>query len=317
MLKIVRYTADLLPLWNQMVADSKNGTFLFDRRFMDYHQARFTDCSIIFLKGDKPIACLPANYSEQDATVYSHQGLTYGGLILSRKTTCEEVLEMFALLKDYYKRKFSATRFVYKPTPYIYHRYPSEEPLYALFRQDAQLIARGISSCIPLGHSLPIKESRKSGIRKAEALGLQIVESTDEADIHAFWQILDQCLDTNHRVHPVHSPQEMQLLMQRFPSRIKLFLAKNTEGNILAGTWIFDCDTVVHTQYMAASPEGKQSGALDYLIALLLLSIEDHSYFDFGISTEQGGCILNTGLIFQKEGFGARGICYDTYQFTI
>ena len=69
-MKIVRYTSDLLPIWNQIVADSKNGTFLFDRRFMDYHQARFTDCSILFLKGDKPVACLPANYSEQDSTIY-------------------------------------------------------------------------------------------------------------------------------------------------------------------------------------------------------------------------------------------------------
>ena len=123
-MKIVRYTSDLLPIWNQIVADSKNGTFLFDRRFMDYHQARFTDCSILFLKGDKPVACLPANYSEQDSTIYSHQGLTYGGLLLSRKTSCDDVLEMFSLLKDYYKRKFGATRFVYKPTPYIYHTYP-------------------------------------------------------------------------------------------------------------------------------------------------------------------------------------------------
>ena len=316
-MKIVRYTSDLLPIWNQIVADSKNGTFLFDRRFMDYHQARFTDCSILFLKGDKPVACLPANYSEQDSTIYSHQGLTYGGLLLSRKTSCDDVLEMFSLLKDYYKRKFGATRFVYKPTPYIYHTYPSEEPLYALFRQNARLIARGISSCIPLGKSLPIKESRKSGIRKAEALGLKISESTDASDILAFWQILDQCLDTNHQVHPVHTPEEMQLLMERFPSRIKLFLAKDAEDKILAGTWLFDCGTVVHTQYMAASPEGKQVGALDYLIALLLLSIEEHPYFDFGISTEAAGTILNSGLIFQKEGFGARGICYDTYLFNL
>ena len=68
---------------------------------------------------------------------------------------------------------------------------------------------------------------------------------------------------------------------------------------------------------MAASPEGKQVGALDYLIALLLLSIEEHPYLDFGISTEAAGTILNSGLIFQKEGFGARGICYDTYLFNL
>ena len=35
--------------------------------------------------------------------------------------------------------------------------------------------------------------------------------------------------------------------------------------------------------------------------------------FDFGVSTEQRGSYLNEGLIFQKEGFGGRAICYDTY----
>ena len=315
MYEIVRYSGEQADAWNAFVARSVNGTLLFDRRYMDYHSDRFVDASLMIYQKGHLRALLPANIV--GTTLYSHQGLTYGGLLLSRKTSCDDVLEMFSLLKDYYKRKFGATRFVYKPTPYIYHTYPSEEPLYALFRQNARLIARGISSCIPLGKSLPIKESRKSGIRKAEALGLKITESADASDILAFWQILDQCLDTNHQVHPVHTPEEMQLLMERFPSRIKLFLAKDAEGKILAGTWLFDCGTVVHTQYMAASPEGKQVGALDYLIALLLLSIEEHPYFDFGISTEAAGTILNSGLIFQKEGFGARGICYDTYLFNL
>ena len=39
--------------------------------------------------------------------------------------------------------------------------------------------------------------------------------------------------------------------------------------------------------------------------------------FDFGISTEQGGRYLNEGLIFQKEGFGARTVVYDTYELNI
>ena len=40
----------------------------------------------------------------------------------------------------------------------------------------------------------------------------------------------------------------------------------------------------------------------------------DRTYFDFGVSTENGGGYLNEGLIFQKEGFGARSVVYDTYE---
>ena len=38
---------------------------------------------------------------------------------------------------------------------------------------------------------------------------------------------------------------------------------------------------------------------------------------DFGISTEHGGDYLNEGLIFQKEGFGARSVCYDCYEVAL
>ena len=38
--EIKRYTADDEAAWNDFVAHSKQGTFLFDRRYMDYHQDR-------------------------------------------------------------------------------------------------------------------------------------------------------------------------------------------------------------------------------------------------------------------------------------
>ena len=56
-------------------------------------------------------------------------------------------------------------------------------------------------------------------------------------------------------------------------------------------------------------------GALDGLFAHLITQVyATKSYFDFGISTEQGGRYLNEGLIFQKEGFGARTVVYDAYE---
>ena len=43
----------------------------------------------------------------------------------------------------------------------------------------------------------------------------------------------------------------------------------------------------------------------------------DHHFFDFGKSTEGDGTVLNESLIYQKEGFGARGVCYDWYEWKV
>ena len=48
MFEIVRYTAEKADEWNAFVAESKNGTFLFNRGYMDYHADRFVDHSLMF-----------------------------------------------------------------------------------------------------------------------------------------------------------------------------------------------------------------------------------------------------------------------------
>lgn len=301
--------------WDSFIRESRNGTFLLDRHFMDYHSDRFNDCSVIFKEKNKVIACLPANYDTTSHIVYSHQGLTYGGLIMGNKITSVQVLDAFKCITTYYSQTLSAQRFIYKSIPYIYAKYPSEEDLYALFRMSATLISRGISSVIPLNHPLRLTESRKSGIRKAERNALRVVEG---GDISEFWSILDHVLYECHSAHPVHSVAELNLLCSRFPDKIKLFTVTSPSGRMLAGTLIFDCECVIHTQYIAANKEGKEMGALDLLLYKLISErYSQRAFFDFGISTENGGTILNDGLIFQKEGFGGRGICYDTYEIKI
>ena len=69
--------------WNTFVALAKNATFLFHRDFMEYHKDRFEDYSLIVLDGERWVAVLPANIEE--AKVFSHQGLTYGGLVYGEK----------------------------------------------------------------------------------------------------------------------------------------------------------------------------------------------------------------------------------------
>ena len=79
MFEIVRYTPGHIAEWNQFVEASKNGTFLFDRRYMDYHADRFNDFSLMFYLGSRLLAVLPAHVVGD--TLCSHNGLTYGGLL--------------------------------------------------------------------------------------------------------------------------------------------------------------------------------------------------------------------------------------------
>ena len=86
----------------------------------------------------------------------------------------------------------------------------------------------------------------------------------------------------------------------------------------LGGTLVFECGRVVHTQYISASPRGKELGALDLVFSWLINErYAEKPYLDFGKSTEDQGSYLNSNLIHQKEGFGGRGVCYDIYEWTI
>lgn len=48
MLCLESYTQNDKPLWNAFNAESKNGLFMFDRDYMDYHSDRFVDNSLMF-----------------------------------------------------------------------------------------------------------------------------------------------------------------------------------------------------------------------------------------------------------------------------
>jgi hypothetical protein len=259
-------------------------------------------------------ALLPAN--EKDGILYSHQGLTYGGLITSKKAGTVDVMSIFDILNEYLKSE-GIGKVVYKPTPYIYHEVPAQEDLYALFRlTDAKIVGRQISSTIYQDSKIKFIESRKSGIRKAKNNGVTVSCSED---FDAFWEILGTNLQNKYDVKPVHTIDEIKLLASRFPNRIKLYAAMSSDGRMLGGTVIYVINSrVIHTQYISAGVEGKELGALDLLFDYLINDeFKDYPVFDFGQSTEQRGEILNENLIFQKEGFGGRGVLYDIYEYNV
>lgn len=312
MYDLARYTPDKADEWNRFVAESKNGTFLFHRDYMDYHRERFADHSLMFYRNGKLYAILPAN--EKGEVLVSHGGLTYGGLVMGTSCSTSGVLEVFELLNTYLGTQ-GFRQVVYKAIPHVYHRLPAEEDLYALTTVcKARLLVRDVSSAIISNRRLRFAESRCSGIRKAKRAGLTVSESTDW---EAFWQILHDNLSARYGAKPVHSAAELLMLHQRFPEQIRLWVVRDGE-QMVGGTVLFLTPWVLHTQYISANAFGKQNGAIDLLFDYLINHVyADYPYIEFGKSTVGDSAELNPQLIFQKEGFGARAVCYDTYEWTL
>lgn len=309
MYRIEHYNIAYFNQWNDFVAGSKNGTFLFHRDFMEYHSDRFTDYSLMVFDKNKLIALLPAN--RVGNVVYSHQGLTYGGLVLSNKTKLADVISVFRQLLQYLNENSVSTLNI-KNIPYIYYKLPSEELNYALFLADAKLVRRDSLSVYDTQSAAPFTKTRREAVRRGEKNTLLIIE---EPKFELFWnEILIPNLHMKHEVTPVHSVNEIMALHKKFPNNIRHFNVYHN-NTIVAGTTVFVTDTVAHPQYISGNKDKNQLGSLDYLYAYLMTSVfADKRYFDFGISNEQQGRKLNAGLAFWKESFGARTLTQDFYE---
>ena len=295
--------------WNAFIGKAKNATFLFHRDFMEYHRDRFPDYSLIVLDKEKWVAVLPANVIGNE--VFSHQGLTYGGLVYNEKTKLASVIKIFkSILSFLHENKIEKLHV--KTIPSIYHQKPAEELNYVLFLAEAQLVRRDSLAVIDLSKPWVLSKVRKRGIQKGISNALVIKEVDDFDD---FWnEILIPNLTKKHQAKPVHSLQEITKLKLLFPKNIRQFNVYEN-GIIVAGTTIFESSTVAHCQYISGNENKNELGGLDFLHHYLLREVfNEKRFFDFGISNEAQGKKLNKGLSYWKESFGASTIVHDFYE---
>lgn len=306
---VKRYEKNDCTNWNAFIGQAKNATFLFHRDFMDYHSDRFQDYSLVVLDGEKWVAVLPANVVGKE--VFSHQGLSYGGLVYNEKVKLASVIEVFksllSFLNDNKKEKLQL-----KLLPSIYHQKPAEELKYALFLAEAQLIRRDTLAVLDLSQQNNLSKLRKRSIQKGISNDFVIKEVDDFED---FWnEILIPNLAQKHQAKPVHSLEEITKLKALFPENIRQFNVYQN-GIIVAGTTIFETSTVAHSQYISGKEDKNELGGLDLLFKQLISeTFKNKRFFDFGISNENQGRKLNDGLSYWKESFGASTIVHDFYE---
>lgn len=295
--------------WNAFIGEAKNATFLFHRDFMEYHNDRFQDNSLIVLHKDKWIGVMPANRVGNQ--IFSHQGLTYGGMVYGEKSKLATIINAFRAVLLFLAYN-EMEKLYLKTIPSIYHTKPSEELQYALFLAEAKLVRRDSLSVIDLSQKYKISKNRKRGIQKGISNKLVVKE---ENAFGSFWEeILIPNLEEKHRAKPIHSVEEIGHLKNIFPDNIRQFNVYHNDI-IVAGTTIFESQHLAHCQYISKYEKQEDLGSLDFLFHFLITEVfPKKRFFDFGISNELQGKKLNDGLSHWKESFGASSIVHDFYE---
>jgi hypothetical protein len=305
-IEIVSYSNHLENDWNQFNAMAKNGLFIFDRAYLDYHAHRFIDCSMMAYADGKLVALLPAAL-QGAGSVASHPGLTFGGVILGPDIRGDLAIDVIEAILGALKQRGMVELTVRMLPPYVTSR-PAAELDYILWRRGFTLFRRDLSSVVPLPNAHKLNSSKRQALTKAGKADL-IVSAGSIEDFHT---LLSDVLLRRHATVPVHSIGELRLLSDRFPANILLRTVEHN-GSMIAGAVLFRYPTGWHTQYMAVSDGGRTLGALDLVVMESIAEAERDgaAYFSFGVSTVAEGRTLNTGLLWQKEAFGARAVVHD------
>lgn len=306
---IKQYQKENYDAWNAFISNAKNATFLFHRDYMEYHADRFEDCSLLVFEKDKLVAVLPAN--KVGTTVFSHQGLTYGGLVLLPKSKLYTTIFAFKAILSYLNEN-KIDHLYLKQIPSIYCDFPSEEINYLMFICNGTVKMRHNVSTISLKTKIDISRIRKRGIEKGIKNDLKIKQETD---LTSFWNtLLIPNLAEKYNAKPVHTIDEIHYLIDKFPNNIHHYNVYYNNA-IVAGITLFVNKIAVKSQYISGCEWDDKLGSLDFLTDFVIKKYaSSKSYLDFGPSHENNGLNIVENLNYFKESFGAHSIVQDFYE---
>lgn len=319
-MRVRSYTKTDAEEWDEAVARSAAGTFLHTRRFLSYHGDRFTDLSLICEDGkSRMVGVFPAALKPDDpACVVSHPGATYGGLICCGGAGADEIVQMLAGIIGHYRAN-GLRRLEYRSVPPHLHASYAQEDLYAIWKLGPEVVRRDLWNVVALGDRPAFSKHHLRAIVRARKGGVAVRIADSVSSYREFHTMLAACL-AEHGVTPVHTPEEMLALRDRFARDVALWLAQDDQGEVLAGCWVFRFGRKAwHTQYIASTPRGRERCAAHLMFDGMIAEAERGkvAFLSFGASTENGGLRLNSGLFDFKAGFGAGAVCHDTYSLKL
>lgn len=311
-------TENHLKKWDNLIESSLNGTIFHMRRFLGYHGDRFSDRErfLVFLRGGAEVAALSLAVDEEDGGLVARSpyGASYGGIVLFREPTYSQATDIAAsLVKWLNEKNIERCRFT---LPIACCSEVSGDTLtFALHESGFVLVNRDISSVVRLCMEKPVWD-RVSGnarnmVRKAERAGLLI---ENNAVCEDFWMVMD-CTFAKHDTTPTHSRAELSDLMERFPNRVRINIARLKERPV-AGVCEFIINARVNSSfYFCQDPEHQETQGLSLLVmdALRRSEADGFRYYDFGTSSVNMQARPNVFRF--KESFGAEGFFRETLEW--
>ncbi len=297
-MKIVKYSSEYEKVWDEFIANSKNGTVFHTRKFLSYHKDKFEDKSILIYKKNRLVGVFPA--VEVDGKIISHRGSTYGGLVVGVKNRLSDSLSMWEKIINYYQKTIE-----FRKSEYIFDKYPSREVIFAAKKFGFKEVNEELSTCLDL-EFVKFSERRKRAIKKCKDLKIIF----DDMNYEDFYEILSNNLKIKYDTTPTHTLKEMKLLKKLLPGNY-LLITIYKDKQMIAGIWlVLATDKTAHTFYIAQNYDFAEFQGLSCIVKNIIEYLQKKSfkYLNFGISTENGGEFVNKGLFEFKESFGGFGV---------
>ena len=316
---IIRYDKSYEQQWDRFVLqESVNGNFLQTRNFLNYHkEGRFTDHSLVFLKGQEIAAVMPANESGEKREIVSHQGSTFGGIIVGERFASVTEFEwIFAELSAYLGRE-GISRITVRAPSRLYFRKDVQlgmlDYYYGLsgFRVQCEVGFFIKLANISEGFERQFSTLRRRKLRKGMANGLVFSRMESDEETAEFYEVLSDNMKKFGTV-PVHSLDELLEFKNARLQGTVSFYGVRYRGELIAGSMVFDFNDgkVFHTQYLASRQDRLVLCPNEFLYTELVREAKrlDYQYLSFGTATLEHGAVLNRQLALFKEGFHT-----DTY----
>ena len=321
---IQKYEDRFEKKWDEFVLnESINGNFLQTRNFLNYHaKDKFCDHSLMFFKGETLVAVMPANEIEQGRILISHQGSTFGGLVIGEKyASTGNYNWIFKEMLGYFKER-SYERVELKMPHWLYLREDKRNELLDYYFQLNGFTPRGeVGFYVDLKELADDYESKfeslkKRKLRKAYKQNLIFKVITDEEGIKEFYDVLADNMKKFNKI-PIHTFEEMWDFYNNRLKGIVSFYGVFHGPMLIAGSMVFNfCNKkVFHTQYLASRQDCLEYCPNEFLYTSLIRTAKEEGYrfLSYGTATLEHGEVYNESLGIYKEGFNTDTYINKTY----
>lgn len=315
MIRIEKYKKEKKDVWDEFVLNqSCNGTFLQTRNFLEYHEDKFHENSLFFLDNEKIIAVLPAHiYSKNGFKQFmSHQGSTYGGLVINCKYyKARKVQEVLDCLDNYAKEN-SINEIVLKITPKLFCTKKPDLLQYMLTLNGYENFGE-LSTYVDLAKTnedilLSFDETKRKIVRRLRKNDITLKKLVSDEDIYNFCTLLELNLK-KHNAMPIHSYENLlDFKNSRLTNNVEFFGVFIDDKMCAAGMmFLFNKLKIAHAQNLSTDPNSPYADSITYLYYSMIEEYKkrDFDYVSWGKSTEDRGKILNFNLLRNKEAYGS------------